>query len=356
MDASSIVSVTITRETQAVSQAGFGVAAFVSAGAAAVLAGTTRVAYYSSLAEVVAAGFATNSAEYKAAQQAFGQELKPERFAIISKEAGDADYAAALSAAVLESNDWYAFGINSRVTADILNAAAWAEANKKLFGTSDDDANTVDLSFAGDADVSLAKQLHTLGYDRTFGIYHDESDGVAADDERPEIAAMGRMLPTTPGSATWMFKTLAGVSVMSLTTTQSGNARDKNFNTYESVGGVSILREGKVASGEYIDVIIGVDWLEARIIEAVYSRLVNLAKIPFTDAGIAIVENEIRAVLNQGVQNGFLAANPAPIVRVPLASEVSTNDKANRILPDIYFEGTLAGAVHGVTIQGVVKL
>jgi hypothetical protein len=84
--------------------------------------------------------------------------------------------------------------------------------------------------------------------------------------------------------------------------------------------------------------------------------LVNLAKIPFTDAGIAIVENEIRAVLNQGVQNGFLAANPAPIVRVPLASEVSTNDKANRILPDIYFEGTLAGAVHGVTIQGVVKL
>jgi hypothetical protein len=141
-----------------------------------------------------------------------------------------------------------------------------------------------------------------------------------------------------------------------LTTTESLNARNKDANTYEAIAGVNITREGTMASGEFIDVIRGVDWLHARLQERIYSRLVNLDKIPFTDAGIAIIEAEVRAQLQTGIDNGFLTANPAPTVTVPLAADVSANDKASRLLPDIEFTAYLAGAVHKVQIDGVVTL
>jgi len=43
-------------------------------------------------------------------------------------------------------------------------------------------------------------------------------------------------------------------------------------------------------------------------------------------------------------------------ITVPAVADVDPNDKANRLLPDVEFEATLAGAVHKVKIHGVVKL
>lgn len=65
----------------------------------------------------------------------------------------------------------------------------------------------------------------------------------------------------------------------------------KTANFYSEVGGVNITQEGKVASGEWIDIIIGTDWLEARLRESVYSALVNNRKIPYDDTGIAMIED-----------------------------------------------------------------
>jgi hypothetical protein len=111
-----------------------------------------------------------------------------------------------------------------------------------------------------------------------------------------------------------------------------------------------------MAGGEYIDVIIFVDWLEARMRESIFFRLVNTKKIPYTQAGVTIIENEIRRVLAEGITNGGLAPNPQPKVTVPNVLALDPNLRATRTLEGISFEGRLAGAIHFTTVRGTVTV
>ena len=111
-----------------------------------------------------------------------------------------------------------------------------------------------------------------------------------------------------------------------------------------------------MVSGEYIDLMSGVDWLQATIQENVFAHLVNLPKIPFTYGGIAIIESEIISAINAGIDSGFIAESPQFTISVPLAANVSAVDKANRYLPDIEFTAFLAGAIHKTQINGAVSV
>jgi len=64
--------------------------------------------------------------------------------------------------------------------------------------------------------------------------------------------------------------------------------------------------------------------------------------------------NAVTARLSQSVKEGYLTTNPPPVVSAPLAQEVNATDKSNRILPDITFTATTAGAIHTVQIQGTI--
>ena len=246
-----------------------------------------------------------------------------------------------------ENNEWYALVAETHTEADVLALAGAVEARKKIYGTSSSDVNILDAGSTTD----IAKQLFDLGYQRTFIMY-----SATADTQYPEAAWIGGQLPEQPGSNTWKFKTLSGVTVSALSSTQANAAKDKNANTYERVGGVSITSEGKMAGGEFIDVMIFVDWLEARMRESIFFRLVNTKKIPYTQAGVTIIENEIRRVLAEGITNGGLAPNPQPTVSVPNVLAIDPNLRATRTLEGITFEGRLAGAVHFVKVRGTVTV
>jgi hypothetical protein len=117
--------------------------------------------------------------------------------------------------------------------------------------------------------------------------------------------------------------------------------------------GVPMTSNGQVASGEYIDVIHGMDWLKARIQNLVFTALVNVDKVPFTDGGVQMVVSPLKAALEEGKQNGVLASYE---VAFPAVADVSVTDKGRRFLPDVNFTGVLAGAIHGTKINGVVTL
>ena len=255
-----------------------------------------------------------------------------------------------LDAVVNENDDWYALAINDRAIQTVLSAAAWTESRTKLFGTASADSTIINVSPSLDTS-SLAARLFSAGYARTFCMYHQD-----ADDDFPECAWFGRVLPLIPGSETWKFKTLATISYSNLSTTQSQNARNKKANTYEFIGGRGITREGTVSAGEFIDIIRGVDWLTARIQEFVYSVLVNNNKVPYTNAGIAVIQAEVKRALQLGIDNNFLTNDPEPKVTVPDAAAVPPSDKANRILRNVRFTATLAGAIHVVDIQGTLTV
>lgn len=339
MALNNIVDVQITRETKAVSQVGF--STMLIAGPSALF--TEKIRFYTGI-EGVDADFGPTDPEFLAAQTAFSQNPKPSKIAIGKL---GVDIPASLSLIQAESDDWYGLVLTSRVKADQIAAAAWIEPRKKLYFARSNDAGVIDAAITTD----IAHLFSLAGYARTAVIYHN-----AATDEFIDAAWLGKMLPEDAGSATFAFKSLTGISANKLTATQETAALATKANVYTSIGGVSVTREGKMASGEYADIMVGVDWLQSRIQERVYSRLVNLKKIPFTDAGVAIIENEIRAQLNDAVSRQVLAASPAFTVSVPAVAGVSMIDRANRFLPSVSFVGTLSGAIHKVQIRGTVAV
>lgn len=244
-----------------------------------------------------------------------------------------------------ENDNWYALMISSNLSADIRQVAGWVETQKKIFGACSSEAGILTSSTS-----DLASYLKGKNYERTFLIYG------ATPADAGEAAWIGQMVPLTPGSATWKFKQLVGITADNLNGTQVSNAQGKKANLYIPVGGVDITTEGVVASGEYIDVTIFIDWLVATMQANVYGILINNPKIPYTDKGIGAVENAVRQTLRQGIDNGGLSDNPAPTVSVPKAADVPTNDKATRTLNNVVFTGTLAGAIHKVNIRGYISV
>lgn len=342
MGIAEIVDVQISIQDKAVTRAGFGVGLILGDSA-----GITpdRVREYASLEEV-SADFGSSDPEYVAASAYFAQELKPEKVKIGRIDVGDADIAASLDAVQAEDDDWYCLLTTGADDTTVSGAAAWIQSQKKIYI-----ANTASSDAKDGTEPNIAKTLQDADYDRTALLW-----SANAATEYPAAAWAGGILPQDPGSVTWAFKSLSGVTVDDLTSTEKSTLQGYNANTYTSVGGVSIVQNGTMASGRFIDVRRGVDWLKARIEENVYSRIVNLPKIPYTNAGVGVIVGEINAVLSEGVRKEVLKADPAPTVEAPEVSEVSANDRALRLLPDVKFFAELAGAIHKIQIRGTVSV
>ena len=345
MTLSQIVDVQITRQTTAPTQAGFGTMLFLTD--TVPVAFTERVREYTEASQLIDDGFADTDSAYLAAQQYFGQELAPQKIKIGREDAGDASLAATISAIRDEDDDWYALAAYTHAKADVLALAAVVETLSKIYGYSTDDADVITTAID-----DVASSLAALGYDRTFGLYSDDGE-----EKYAECGWLGGQLPTDPGSITWKFKSIAGIAPDdTLTPTQKTNALGKSINTYTTIAGVAITEEGVMASGEFIDVMRGVDFMTARIQENVYASLVNLPKIPYTDKGVAIIESDVREILQLSIRQGILSNDPAPVVTVPKVAEVLYANRAARLLPDVKFEGTLSGAIHKTQIRGVVSV
>jgi hypothetical protein len=287
----------------------------------------------------------------KVAGTAFAIEL-PGSMSIKTMTADD-DIAEDLAAINQEDNAWYGFGITSRVSADIQDAAAWAEANQKLFGYSTAEAGAISAVSTTDTPYLLKES----NYYRSFGFYHAN-----AATDFPEIAAMARCFAVLPGGESWANKKLAGVTTDRLTETQFNAAKAKNCNTFESFrDSVSITQIGKTAAGEWIDVIRFRDWLEEEIKVNIFNLLINRDKVPYTDNGIACIEAKIAQALELGQRRGGIAPTeydedgneiPGYVINVPLSSQISANTKASRVLEDLTFTARLSGAIHIVEITG----
>jgi hypothetical protein len=124
-----------------------------------------------------------------------------------------------------------------------------------------------------------------------------------------------------------------------------------------TVGGVDIVREGKVVGGEWIDVIQSRDLLVARITEALQTKLISVGKVPYTDSGINSLRNVVETVLDRyvstDVRPNILQENNPYETTFPPAVDVSFNDKAARTY-SASFKAYLAGAIHVVTVDGVL--
>ena len=156
-----IVTVNITRETTTVSAKGFGVPLIFSDEAT-----FADVRSYTSITGV-ADDFGSTTDTYLLANAMFSQELVPEKIQVAKWDTANA-LTDELNDLVVKpnGNDFYFLFITSVVEADVLDAAAWTESNKKLFLTQSVDPDVLESTTA-----DIAGQLSALNYDRTAGIY-----------------------------------------------------------------------------------------------------------------------------------------------------------------------------------------
>ena len=429
-----IVDVTITRETRTIQRASFSIPCFIAEHTIF----AERAKEYTSLADILSAGFATTSAVYKAATLYFGQTVAPSKIVVgrrlvpsvtitptvadttvysfkangtlitftsdgtataaeivaglkaaltaaniptsgstgivatgsntlILTPSGDAssiaNYTAnlvAVNAASVEDwvsatipavravkDQWYMLSIDSHADADVLAVAAYIEGIKAtspkfyVFSSAASDIKT-------SATTDIFSLVKALSYTHTAYIYSGMATSFA------ECGLVGRFAPEQAGSNIWEQKTIVGLTVDTLTPDEISYIHDKNGATYENVGSVDVVIGGKCADGGWIDESIFVDWLKSRIQESCWFILVNTRKIGMTAAGAAAIEGAIRGVMAEGIQVGGLSDEPAPVVTVPNVLNLSSAQRATRILPDVTFTARLAGAIRGTTISGTV--
>jgi hypothetical protein len=250
----------------------------------------------------------------------------------------------ALDAVTEVNNTWYALVAETHVQADVEALAAAIQTRRKIYGTS-----TQNPAVPTTATTDIASFLDAGNYGRTFCVYLP-----TADTEYPEAAWIGSQLAYTPGSNTWNFKRGALVTVSNLTDTQRVNLRNKNCNMYTEVGGVDIFQDSVMGDGLFIDEQIVVDWTYARLQEQIFFRLINTLKVPMTNPGLTIIENEIRSVLSQGEANG--AFDRGWTVTTPDVLSIPQNLRAQRIAGAFKFRARLAGAVHKIVIEGFLGI
>lgn len=303
--------------------------------------------------ELLDLGLRSTDPLYKAVATAFSQPTHVAQVFIGRKDASES-VTDALAAVAKENNDWYGLGFVSREVDDVLLAAAWAEANGKLFATASNDEKLLQSSDKTD----IASKLEAKQYYRSAVMYSHK-----ADEEYPEIALMSYAFTFYPGAETWNLKKLAGVSYSPLSEGEYLACAKKNATTFEKFNGsFAVTQGGKVAAGEWIDIIRFRDWLVQEVQINVTSVLINAyGKVPYTDKGIELIGAAIRKALDLGVARGGIAPAeldednkeiPSYVISLPRASAVSNNNKAKRILQDVKFTARLAGAIHLAEIKG----
>lgn len=300
-----------------------------------------------SLADLTDAGYNTTDEEYKMASAMFAQSPSPATVKVMRKSSASG-YDESLAELITTDNDFYAITIESREKADLALAGTWANSNKKFF-------------FGGSDDITA---LDNRNVDREAYLIHDNSDT-----DYPECAWVGSEIPKQPGSNTWKWKILSGQNASTFTITQLSTIRSNNGQALQSQAGAIFTNEGKTTSGEFIDIIIGQDWVEDQLNIGLLGLFLKNDKIPMDDVGIAQVEGVIRDVLKRAGDNKIIAqaVSEADLLKsddklyiyqvtVPLRSEISVNDRANRNLTGIKFVYTTAGAIHKTTITGLIEV
>ena len=364
---SDIVNVQIEIQTPAVSGADFSTLLLIGpAPAAAPAKAPPDVGVYTSLKAVKEAGWLPEDGDtpadpiYTAANVAFAQSPQPPKIMIAvqkPRQAGE-DAPTTLEPVAdtldraLNRTGWYGIAPAGIDPEDYKAIADWTEANEKLFGF---------------PVQSTGKPLDTSAYMRTFALYasigEDDGDSTPDTTKYAHVAWFCKCFNYEPGSETWALKTLNLIEPASLTGTDMQDMKEQNINYYTTYAGKNVTQGGKTLGGEWIDVIRFRDWLKNDMQYRLFNLLYTHPKIPYTDEGISLVQNQMIASLTQGQRQGGIAPDefdedgkliPGFTVTVLLAATLTAADRASRVLSGCKFHARLAGAIHVVNVYGTL--
>lgn len=264
---------------------------------------------------------------------------------------------------------WYGLFIPSADNDDHMDVAAFIEAsgNKHIYGVNTQEGGVIVAATTTDI-AYLLKQANFL---RTVVQYSSTSAYAVC-------SLLGRILTTNYAGVnttiTLKFKNEPGITGETLSTSQANAAEGKNANIFvDYENDTTIVEQGVMADGTFVDVVTGTDWLSLDIQRSLFNVLyTTTTKIPQTNAGVQLLQTAIEASCSQGVNNGLLAPGVWNsdgfgtlkqgdfmqkgyyVYALPIGQQ-NPADRAARIAPPFKVAAKLAGAIHSVDVEIVVN-
>lgn len=279
--------------------------------------------------------------------------------AMLSNKMSHADpgIATDLAAIVTSDPEWYCLVSPWNSKGWSTGAAAWIEANGRIYVCSVVDTDALNTSVLNGDTLDT---LYGLGYKRTCGKYHPSPVQMFG------AASAGCFLALNPGKWTEAFKSPVGVTSVNLTSTQRTKLRDRRAGTVTTEKGRKITWDGKVPNTTYgfLDITVATDWLSDQVQSAAFGVLVSLAKVAYTDEDIDLIAGAVRGVLLDATSDAHPVLDPGdandpanlpPSITFPKVADVSPATRALRQLPNGVISGRLQGAVQSVAFLATLS-
>lgn len=319
-----------------------------------------KVGVYSNLDEVKDIGWVAEGDDAepigRAARIAFSQSPRPNQIYIaVRQDKADADPGTPEKITdtldrALDTDGWYAICPCGIEESEYKTIGEWTETQAKIFVFST---------------TATENPVGSLLY-RSMGIYAKhladaELSEIPADNLYVHVALAAKCLSYDAGSETWANMVLNGITPASISSNVINTLKAQNLSYVIEVGGKIISQGGLTAAGEWIDIIRFRDWLQNDMAQRVCDLFIRNPKIPYTDTGITAVDNCMQAALKAGQVRGGIAESeydelgqevPGYKTWVPLASSLTSAERASRVLKNCKFSARLAGAIHMVEITG----
>lgn len=314
-----------------------------------------EVGCFNSLSAITELGFVTTGEQPDpvgvAARVAFFQRPRPNKvYLAYYPEMSDIKE---VLAAALAYGGWYCVCPVGLEKDKVVEVIKWTEDQNKICGYIDDDPTS--------------PVVNTGDYLRSFAVFSKETEKQDAESVPNEnkygmaVAMATKAMCYHAGTETWALKALELVAPAQLGTAFVEKLAKANITYVMNVASKNVTMGGKTNGGEWIDVIRFRDWLQNDMQVRVVNLLVANPKIPYTDSGIGLVENQMLASLKDGQAYGGVApteydasgaAIQGYVTSVPLAADLTNVQKSSRVLEGCKFSARLAGAIHLVEITG----
>lgn len=302
---------------------------------------TSAVTYkeVGSLEEVVTAGFAAESAVYKAASTLFMQSNAPSKIAVC---ADTADAVTALPAVLGEGwRQLIVVSVDTEGESTIEAISDYIEAcgADKMFFT-----------HCAPDDEAIA---NIEGNERTVVVAYESTDT-----DCPEAAVVGATAGMDVGSYTYKNIILKGVTAQDYTDSEVEALHEKGVITILRKAGSIVTSEGLTVSGEFADIVDCKDYIIQQIEYQCQYLLNRVPKLPYDNRGIAALEGVVVSVLKEAADNGMIAVTDEGdydyTVDFAPRSECAASDISSRHYAEGKFEFALAGAIHTAKIKGTI--
>lgn len=234
--------------------------------------------------------------------------------------------------------------------------AKWCEANGKVFGWADSDRTILTRGTE-----NSFKQAKNQNLQKTICVFDASDSG----DEYPELSILGRAATVNFNVANstlvLAYKKGPSISTADLSSGQVAALASVNGNAFISVGGNTMFWNGKMSDGTWFDTVQGVEWLTQKVRNNVFNLFyTSTTKIPWTDTGVGMINQQITLALELAVTNGLIAPGydnegtfyPTGYKVLSTDLELMQSQKGERIWEGSSFIAIGAGALQGAVISG----